>query len=135
MVLCKQQECFLQKKTFQVILVIIFLNIKMFQYRSDLAQVKQDLIFSIKKIGIRVASLVAEQLKTNDRTKLGYSGSLLIKSKCSKIKPRKTPNTDTFHAVFIRDIVQFSIFHPGAKLWQQQSQRRQKQKSKFCDPV
>ena len=28
-----------------------------------------------------------------------YSVSLLIQSECTKIRTRKTPNTDTFHAV------------------------------------
>ena len=28
-----------------------------------------------------------------------YSVSLLIQSECGKIRTRKTPNTDTFHAV------------------------------------
>ena len=41
-----------------------------------------------------------------------YSVSLRIKSKCGKIRIRKTPNTDTFHAVPIRSLIHLSLkFH------------------------
>ena len=33
-----------------------------------------------------------------------YGVSLCIQSKCGKIRTRITPNTDTFHAVFFRDL-------------------------------
>ena len=45
-----RQKCREQEKYFQTILVIIFWNLTMFQYRSDSVQVKQNVISSIAKV-------------------------------------------------------------------------------------
>ena len=38
-----------------------------------------------------------------------YGVSLRIRSKCGKIRPRKTPNTDTFHAA-LKTIIFSTLF-------------------------
>ena len=38
------------------------------------------------------------------RIRTEYRGSLRIQPKCGKMWTRKTPNTDTFHAVFINEV-------------------------------
>ena len=42
----------------------------------------------------------------------GYGVSLLIQLKCGKIRTRKTPNTDTFHAV-TSSLTRFPRFQEG----------------------
>ena len=67
--ICKKAGQKLRVFFLSTILVIIFWNFTMFQYKSDSPHVKQILISSTKKLGIRVASRVAKRLKTQDISK------------------------------------------------------------------
>ena len=71
------QNCREQKKHFQAILVIIFWNFIVFQYRSQLPQVKQNLIFSITNAEFQLPQELPNNLRFRIIEKLRNIGKIL----------------------------------------------------------
>ena len=98
------------------ILVIIFWNFTMFQYRSKSPQVKQYLVSSMVNLvyelpnDLRVASRVSERLKTQGRRKLGNIGKI---------------------SNFVGDVAQCTVSPREIKLCQQQSKNTQSRYQTF----
>ena len=91
---------------------ILELHNVLIQTRLTTSETKRDIQYS--KLGIRVASQVAEWLKTQHLRKIGNIGKFLN---------------------LVGDIAQSPVSLPKIKLWQQKSKNTQKQISNFSGPV
>ena len=81
---------------------------------------KLSLIFnSLCVKGVRIGSFSGPYFPTFGLNTERYSVSLRIQSKCRAIRTRKTPNTDTFHAVhaFIKLIISISRIDISHIFW------------------